>query len=123
MARLRMLGAPVRERRDQVRMMERTEAEGRRDPDARRWYNSWRWRNPTKGLRIKCLERDLFTCQRCGRIETDTSKLVADHIEPHRGSPDLFWDFGNLQCLCKLCHDGEKQREERQGGVGRNFTR
>jgi 5-methylcytosine-specific restriction endonuclease McrA len=61
------------------------------------------------------LVRDLFTCQMagCGRIEPDTSKLVADHKVAHRGDERLFWDEQNLQCLCKDCHDRLKQSEER----------
>ena len=37
---------------------------------------------------------------------------VADHITPHRGDEALFWDMCNGQCLCKRCHDRDKQREE-----------
>lgn len=62
------------------------------------------------------LVRDLFTCQRCGVIEADTSQLVADHKRPHRGVEALFWDITNLWTLCKPCHDSWKQREERRGG-------
>ena len=51
----------------------------------------------------------------CGKIEGDTSQLVADHRRPHRGDERLFWDERNLQCLCKPCHDGTKQRQERRG--------
>lgn len=57
------------------------------------------------------LLRDRFTCRKCGKLETDTSKLVADHVVPHRNDPRLFWD-GELQCLCRTCHSGAKQREE-----------
>lgn len=73
-------------------------------------YNTTRWRK----LRWSILVRDLFTCQwpGCGRIEANTSKLVADHRRPHRGVEALFWDEGNLWTLCKPCHDGAKQREE-----------
>nr|WP_243256973.1 HNH endonuclease signature motif containing protein [Rhizobium skierniewicense] len=49
----------------------------------------------------------------CGRIDGNTSRLVADHKIPHRGDEALFWDESNLQCLCKPCHDGLKQRQER----------
>lgn len=76
----------------------------------RRWYDSARW----KRLRWSVLVRDLFTCQRCGRIEGDPSKLVADHKTPHRGDEALFWDSANLICLCASCHSGPKQREERR---------
>lgn len=58
------------------------------------------------------LVRDQFTCRMCGRLEGDTSMLVADHVVPHRGAEAMFWDAGNLQALCKPCHDGAKQRSE-----------
>lgn len=77
----------------------------------RRWYKTSRWQK----LRWSILVRDTFTCGMCGRIESDTSKLVADHRMPHRGSETLFWDAGNLWCVCKGCHDSAKQRMERRG--------
>lgn len=76
----------------------------------RAWYGTARWRN----LRLDVLEAARFTCKLCGRAEGNTSLLVADHVRPHRGDPDLFWDRGNLQCLCKACHDKVKQAEERR---------
>tara|TARA_B100000678_G_C18163575_1_gene484136 strand:+ start:680 stop:1177 length:498 start_codon:yes stop_codon:yes gene_type:complete len=78
----------------------------------RKWYRTARWRE----LRMRVFERDLFTCQwpGCGRIESDTSKLVADHDKAHRGDAALFWDEGNVQTLCKPCHDRHKQRLERR---------
>jgi len=77
----------------------------------RRWYKTARWQK----LRMAVLVRDLFTCQRCHRIEADTSLLVADHRRPHRGDEQLFWDILNLWCLCKPCHDGWKARAEARG--------
>lgn len=85
---------------------------------AQRWtplrhlYGTARWQK----LRWQVLVDALFMCARCKRIEADTSQLVADHIRPHRGDAALFWDRGNLQCLCKPCHDSAKQAEERAGG-------
>lgn len=77
----------------------------------RKWYSTARWR----ALRIRILIRDRFTCQwpGCGMMTGDTSKLVADHREPHRGDETLFWAERNLQTLCKPCHDRHKQRVER----------
>lgn len=74
----------------------------------RKWYKTARWQK----LRWSVLVRDLFTCHICSKAVSDTSLLVADHIKPHRGDLALFWDEGNLQCLCKACHDTVKQREE-----------
>ncbi len=59
------------------------------------------------------LTRDAFTCQMCGRVEGNTSQLVADHKQAHRGDASLFWDERNIQCLCKSCHDGAKQAIEK----------
>ncbi|WP_103728917.1 HNH endonuclease [Novosphingobium sp. HII-3] len=77
----------------------------------RKWYNTARW----KALRLAIFARDMFTCQwpGCGRLEGNTSQLVADHRTPHRGDEALFWDESNLWTLCKPCHDRLKQREER----------
>ncbi|MFP5078640.1 HNH endonuclease [Rhizobium sp. YIM 134829] len=75
----------------------------------RRLYNTARW----KRLRIATFTRDLFTCRLCSSVEGDTSKLVCDHVIPHKGDLELFWDETNLQTLCKTCHDREKQRQER----------
>jgi hypothetical protein len=39
---------------------------------------------------------------------------VADHVVPHRGDPDLFWQ-GALQSLCATCHSLRKQSQEKGG--------
>ncbi len=79
----------------------------------RSWYKTSRWQK----LRMKVLKRDRFTCKMegCGKVEGDTSQLVADHKTPHHGDEALFWDENNLQCLCKPCHDRLKQSQERRG--------
>lgn len=51
-------------------------------------------------------------CEQVGRI---TPATVVDHIKPHKGDPELFWDTGNWQPLCKTCHDGAKQKQEATG--------
>lgn len=76
----------------------------------RKWYKTARWQK----LRMSVLVRDLFTCQMCGKLEPNTSKLVADHRIPHRGSEYLFWKDTNIQCVCKTCHDSEKQKRDRR---------
>ena len=76
-------------------------------------YNTKEWQR----LRWSVLQDALFTCAMCGQAEANTAKLVCDHKLPHRGDPGLFWDRGNLQCLCKGCHDSRKQSMERRGLV------
>lgn len=91
---------------EQARLRERDQNVGWRS-----WYKTARWQK----LRMRVLIRDHFTCQMagCGRIEPDTSQLVADHTVRHGGDEALFWDERNLQCLCKPCHDRLKQKQER----------
>lgn len=82
----------------------------------RKWYKTSEWQR----LRRDCLIAALYTCTMCGFIG-QSRDLVADHKTPHRGDRDLFFDPGNLQCLCATCHNRDKQREERAGhGFGSN---
>lgn len=79
----------------------------------RSWYSDPEW----IALRKRVLIEEDFTCRMCGWKEVvDTSKLVGDHIVPHRGDRTLFLDRENVQCLCKRCHDSKKQRDERAAG-------
>ena len=109
MARLKALRSSLRPLEPKVEVLTIGHEAARRDhAEWRKWYGLARWRR----LRMQCLKRDRFTCKRCGRVEPDTSRLVADHKIRHGGDPELFWDEGNLQCLCKRCHDGDKQKTE-----------
>lgn len=49
-------------------------------------------------------------CKREGRV---TPANVVDHIVPHKGSQELFWNADNWQSLCTHHHSSAKQREER----------
>ena len=50
-------------------------------------------------------------CKAKGRVEVAN---VVDHIVPHRGNQEIFWDESQWQALCKSCHDSTKQKEENQ---------
>lgn len=54
-------------------------------------------------------------CVYCLQVGIVTPAKVTDHIVPHCGDHDLFWDSNNWQALCKACHDGPKQLEESRG--------
>lgn len=73
----------------------------------RAWYKTARWQR----LRWSVLVDAAFTCAMCGSV-AESRRMVADHKVAHRGNAELFWDRGNLQALCKGCHDGAKQRAE-----------
>lgn len=63
----------------------------------RRWYYSAPWQR----LRDHVLRSAAWTCAGCGHVVLE---LDVDHITPHRGNPQVFWNRANLQALCKTCH-------------------
>lgn len=79
---------------------------------ARQWYTSPRWAK----ARRHHLQREplCVACKQHGVIRTAT---IVDHIEPHRGNADLFWDSENWQSLCEQCHN-RKSATEKAGPQG-----
>ena len=56
-------------------------------------------------------------CRACTYAGRHTAATVVDHIIPHKGDRDRFWDSDNWQPLCKQCHDRKTVLED--GGFGR----
>ena len=76
----------------------------------KRMYDSTRWR--------KARARHLYKhplCALCRRQGVTTAATVVDHIKPHDGDYDLFWDESNYQSLCKMCHNSAKRIKENKG--------
>lgn len=72
----------------------------------RRGYNA-AWRKASKQFLAAhplCGE-----CRLNGRLVKAT---VVDHVIPHRGDKELFWDRSNWRALCKRCHDRKTRRED-----------
>lgn len=112
MARLRQLEARTATLRPRLTYATDAHGHSKQAEPWRPWYNTKRWRD----LRSEILLRDMYTCARCGSLEGNTALLVCDHKRAHHGDPDLFWSETNLQTMCKPCHDGPKQRQDRGGG-------
>ena len=75
------------------------------------------WEKKTKKIRAVYLTKEwrqaradfleIFPyCNECGAV-ADT----VDHIKPHRGDIDLFWDSSNWQPLCFKHHQRKRGRE------------
>lgn len=77
-----------------------------------RLYNSKAWQT----LRKHQLRKEPL-CRYCADRGLVKSAGVVDHIKPHRGDEVLFFDEGNLQSLCKSCHDGTAQVKDNAGYV------
>ena len=78
---------------------------------AQRGYGG-RWRK----ARLTFLKRHPL-CVDCQKEDRITPATVVDHIIPHKGDRQLFWDSGNWQALCAYHHNLKTATED--GGFGR----
>lgn len=95
-------GQPCACQRDATRARNRRHDQNRPSSRQRGYNRAW------QKVRLEFLACHPW-CAMCGAPAT-----VVDHIVPHRGDDALFWSPANWQPLCKSCHDGRKQRLERQ---------
>jgi 5-methylcytosine-specific restriction protein A len=86
-----------------------------REKPWRKWYNTKRWLD----MRQARLKLSKWRCEQTGALLIgrvhEPNSPVLDHIIPHRGDPDLFWDVDNVQIVAKAWHDKEKQKQELAG--------
>lgn len=85
---------------------QKAQYERNRLSSSRRGYGA-RWRK----LRRSFLNKHPL-CVECSRLNIVKEATVVDHIKPHRGNQDLFWDQDNWQALCKRHHDQKTATEE-----------
>ena len=65
-----------------------------------------RWRK----ARLMYLKK--FTlCAECLKQERIELATDVDHIKPHKGDYEMFWDQRNWQSLCHSCHSRKTARE------------
>lgn len=70
---------------------------------AERGYGA-RWQK----ARLRHLEAHPL-CVMCLAESRVTAAQVVDHIVPHKGNDDLFWDESNWQSLCNSHHNSDKK--------------
>ena len=73
---------------------------------SKRGYGS-RWQKASKAYL-----RENPLCVECLKQRRYVQATVVDHIIPHRGNEELFWNESNWQSLCKSCHDRKTGRED-----------
>jgi 5-methylcytosine-specific restriction protein A len=78
-----------------------------------RGYNA-RWR---KARKMYLARNPLCQCEDCQKLIVPLPANVVDHIEPHKGDYELFWDEDNWMAMNKRCHDRKTARKD--GGFGR----
>ena len=81
--------------------------------DYKSLYN-WKWRKASvRFLR----ENPLCACDECAELIVPKPATVTDHIIPHKGDYEQFWNRSNWQPMNKRCHDHKTAKED--GGFGR----
>lgn len=96
---------------DEARAAARRASDRRRaaESETRRLYGTEAW----KRLREAQLRAQPL-CEMCLARGVETPATVCNHAIPHRGDVARFW-AGPFESLCKPCHDGPVQSEERRG--------
>ena len=79
-----------------------------RDQAAKALYASTRWRKARKSYLAR---HPICVTAKCGKPATEV-----DHVIPHHGDPELFWDPRNWQGMCKRHHSAKTAEED--GGFG-----
>jgi 5-methylcytosine-specific restriction protein A len=79
---------------------------GRKDDPGRQWMQSARWRKATTLFKA---EHPL--CEECRRHNRVTAAYLVDHIVPHEGNYELFWDQSNWEPKCNPCHEVKHGKE------------
>ena len=77
-----------------------------RDPAIKKLYNSPRWQS----MRAAQLTREPW-CLDCLKQDNYIFATEVDHVIPHNGDPQLFFDANNLQSLCKQHHSSKTASE------------
>jgi 5-methylcytosine-specific restriction endonuclease McrA len=84
-------------------------ARQREEPHIRQFYNSHRWRNLAKQVKL----RDDYLCQDCLAEGIYSSADVVDHIKEVRDHWEERWNTENMRSLCHY-HHNLKTREEKK---------
>lgn len=98
--------APVHRPHGSTAKQQQRQSDRRRGSASARGYDR-RWRKYTRtflACNPCCIE-----CQRQGRL---AAAAVVDHIVPHRGDDELFWNQENHQALCVPCHNAKTGKGE-----------
>lgn len=72
-------------------------------------YDSARWRKCSRDFRKR-----FPICQKCEAAGIIKPSQLTDHVRPHRGNEELFWDESNWAALCNQCHNKKSAGESHE---------
>ena len=82
-----------------IKSSDKPKATEYRKPEYAKLYADVRWKRASRDY------RDCHPlCAECERNGVIKAAECVDHIKPHRGDAELFWDRENWQSLCDSCH-------------------
>jgi 5-methylcytosine-specific restriction endonuclease McrA len=90
----------------------KAEADGRRGSARVRGYTT-PWDKAAAGHRAKHPLCVYCAMGAWGDAPRDTAADLIDHLIPHRGDQAIFWNRRDWVSSCTDCHNGPKQRTER----------
>jgi len=90
----------------QDHQQQKTQYDKERGNSYQRGYNS-QWRQ----ARLDYLSSNPL-CVHCQSQGIVKAASVVDHIQPHKGDQDLFWDEANWQALCLSCHNSKTAKKD-----------
>jgi 5-methylcytosine-specific restriction protein A len=87
----------------------RKQADAKRASSNQRGYG-YRWQQTSKGF---LRAHPLCQCKDCLEgVKQLKAATVVDHIIPHKGDMELFWNRSNWQAMAKDCHDRKTATED-----------
>ncbi|WP_303698784.1 hypothetical protein [Brevundimonas naejangsanensis] len=92
-----------------TRQQQNREADRRRGSARQRGYTT-AWDKASAGH-----VRNNPLCRYCDLAGQVRPAELTDHLYPHRGDQDVFWNKRYWIASCAECHSGFKQRVERRG--------
>lgn len=75
--------------------------------ERQRMYNNRRWRSASALFR-----KNNPLCIICKNKGIIKPSQVTDHIKPHKGNLENFWDASNWQAICNTCHNTKSAKEK-----------
>lgn len=89
--------------------LKRKQADAKRESSTQRGYG-YRWQKTSEGY-LKA--HPVCVCLECVALGIAARQAeVVDHIIPHRGDMNLFWNPDNWQPMAKVCHDKKTATED-----------
>lgn len=107
-----LTGEQLRKHREKFKRM----TQPKRATSSQRGYTSV-WRKHRKGF----LNANPWCVHCLSEFGLNVKADVVDHIKPHKGDDQFFWDQSNWQSLCYKHHNIKTARED--GGFGRKLSK